>query len=155
MADDDPSFTGQVFPWAQESAYVQEWRVKHRDAAVKSAAYAHVPNVMSGWDPRPWHERRASYIFPTATEWETELQVMARDLWNAPSMGFPLPDGSRQPAFSIYAWNEFGEGGVLAPSVGWNESRLEAIARTFPPVDSKTKTSKQRSGPQDSTFFNA
>lgn len=132
VANDDVSFMGQVLPWANESAYVREWREKHRQAAEASGHYSHVPNVMSGWDPRPWHERRASYVFPTASEWEAELSMMARDLQNAPSFGFPLPDGSRQPAFSIYAWNEFAEGGIMAPSHGWNTTRLEAIGRVFP-----------------------
>ena len=43
----------------------------------------------------------------------------------------PLPSGALQPAFNIYAWNEFGEGGIMAPSNGWRYRRLEAIASVF------------------------
>jgi len=70
VAHDDPSFQGQILPWANESAFVREGRAKVRKAALQTGDHSFVPNVMSGWDPRPWHERRASYIFPTAEEWD-------------------------------------------------------------------------------------
>jgi len=31
----------------------------------------------------------------------------------------------------IYAWNEFGEGGIVAPTRGENEMKLEAIRDVF------------------------
>ena len=34
-------------------------------------------------------------------------------------------------AQAIYAWNEFGEGGILAPTVGDQESKLEAVQKVF------------------------
>ena len=47
------------------------------------------------------------------------------------NLGFPLPDGALQPAFTIYAWNEFGEGGFVAPTVGDGYMKLEGIKRIF------------------------
>ena len=84
--------------------------------------------MVSGWDPRPWRELRASYVFPTQEQWRREVELMMQDLEEFPSMGFPLSDNTRQAAFSIYAWNEFGEGGIMAPSQGWNTSKLSILA---------------------------
>jgi hypothetical protein len=129
---DDPAYTGEVLPWRNESAFVRANRAQH--AAAHGVPF--VPVVVSGWDPRPWRERRASFVFPTAAEWEGELRTVQAEL--APSssggianLGFPLPGGGLQPAFNIYAWNEFGEGGIMAPSAGWNYTRLEAIRTVF------------------------
>ena len=81
----------------------------------------------------PWREQRASFFFPTDTEWEAELTMVKAQLapGGTPNLGFPLPSGALQPAFNIYAWNEFGEGGIMAPSHGWRYRRLEAIASVF------------------------
>ena len=143
VGQDDPSWKGKVLPWANESAYVDVNRRKHSLTNAKGPG-AHqqvpfLPMVMSGWDPRPWHEPRASYVFPTDAEWEAELiQVKAQlaagpegNPQHVPNLGFPLPGGGLQPALNIYAWNEFGEGGVMAPSVGWGYRRLEAILKVF------------------------
>jgi hypothetical protein len=42
---------------------------------------------------------------------------------------------------TIYAWNEFGEGGIVAPTRGDNYSKLEAIRDLFP---NKCETSSSR-----------
>jgi hypothetical protein len=47
--------------------------------------------------------------------------------------GFPLPGGGVQPALTIYAWNEFGEGGMVAPTRGDRYMKLEAIEQVFGP----------------------
>jgi hypothetical protein len=36
-----------------------------------------------------------------------------------------------QKSFVIYAWNEFGEGGIMAPTVGEREMKLEGIQSVF------------------------
>jgi len=128
-----PDFVGKVLPWKNESDYVQQMRRAHaRVSAAQDLPY--VPHVMSGWDPRPWREKRVSYVFPTELQWRMELQRMASDLrdFNR-TMGFPLESGQIQPAFTIYAWNEFGEGGIMAPTKGWNSTRLEEIKNMFGP----------------------
>ena len=35
------------------------------------------------------------------------------------------------PAFSIYAWNEFGEGGYLAPTLIENDQKIKGLARAI------------------------
>jgi hypothetical protein len=56
---------------------------------------------------------------------------MAEDLEDSPGLGIPLPDGSCQKAFTIYCWNEFGEGGMVAPTRGDGYMKLECIREVF------------------------
>ncbi len=34
-------------------------------------------------------------------------------------------------AFTIYAWNEYGEGGILAPTAGEGFTKLQMISTVF------------------------
>jgi hypothetical protein len=45
-------------------------------------------------------------------------------------LGYPRI-GGRQKAFLIYAWNEYGEGGIVAPTRGEGYMKLEAIREVF------------------------
>jgi hypothetical protein len=56
---------------------------------------------------------------------------MKADLEHLPNLGYPLPGGARQKAFTIYAWNEFGEGGFVAPTKGEGAMKLQAIEEVF------------------------
>lgn len=56
---------------------------------------------------------------------------MKQALSNNPSFGLPKKDGTRQQAFTIYAWNEFGEGGIVAPTKGRGYTMLECIREVF------------------------
>lgn len=94
----------------------------------------YMPVIAAGWDPTPWKypvETRPPYKLPTKQEWIRELRRVAEDLHTRPQMGIPLPDGSRQKAFTIYAWNEFGEGGYVAPTTGTGWMYLEGISEVF------------------------
>lgn len=99
-----------------------------------------VPYLAAGWNPRPWTHpgadpnHRRFFAFPTRGEWAAELRAVRGDLAAEPRLGFPRRDGSRQPAFTIYAWNEFGEGGIVAPTEGRGALMLEAIREVFGPA---------------------
>ncbi|MBI5833798.1 MAG: hypothetical protein HZB16_16015 [Armatimonadetes bacterium] len=96
-----------------------------------------MPYLAVGWNPRPWTHPEADpnhrrfFTFATREQWTEELRAMKADLAARPTLGLPLPDGTRQPAFTIYAWNEFGEGGILAPTQGEQNTKLEAIRDVF------------------------
>ena len=98
VAQDDARWAGRVLPWRNESGYIREWRRKQAAAAAAVASSQHrrsyVPTVVSGWDPRPWRERRASYTFPTAIEWRDELSMIASEMQNHGNMGFPIDGGA-------------------------------------------------------------
>jgi hypothetical protein len=96
-----------------------------------------MPYLAAGWNPRPWthpgaapHHRRF-FEFPTREEFRGELQAMKEALADHPSLGLPKKDGTRQKAFTIYAWNEFGEGGIVAPTRGNGSMMLECIREVF------------------------
>lgn len=91
----------------------------------------YMPYLPSGWCPRPWPDQRAYFHQPNQQQWTLELKRMKEDLLNLPNLGLPLPDGSIQPMFSCYAWNEFGEGGYIAPTAGEGYMKLEAIREVF------------------------
>ena len=56
---------------------------------------------------------------------------MKEDSRDMPNPGLPLPDGSIQPAFTCYAWNEFGAGGIIAPTQGDQFMKLAGIRGVF------------------------
>lgn len=90
----------------------------------------YVPYLPSGWNPRPWKDPRPSFEMPTADEWESALRRVKSVLDSSPKLGIPV-NGGRQKAFLIYAWNEFGEGGIIAPTRGEGDMKLEAIRKVF------------------------
>ncbi len=51
-------------------------------------------------------------------------------MFGFPDAGAP---GGVQPACMIYAWNELGEGGILAPTAGAGSALLDAVADVFAP----------------------
>lgn len=94
-------------------------------------ARPYVPYVPSGWDPRPWNDPRPSFRLPSRTEWTDALRRTRAALDAGPNLGIPLPDGRLQRALLIYAWNEFGEGGIVAPTRGDGFMKLECIRDVF------------------------
>jgi hypothetical protein len=98
-----------------------------------------MPHLAAGWNPRPWtypdappHYQRF-FTFPTREEFTAELRNLKESLAQNPTLGLPKRDGTTQKAFSIYAWNEFGEGGIVAPTKGSGTMMLEAILDVFGP----------------------
>lgn len=114
--------------------------VKRRKSSVKnrvSDPIPWMPYVAAGWNPRPWaHPKgaphhRTFFAFPTRTAFTAELSATEDALSKNPSLGLPRRDGTRQKAFTIYAWNEFGEGGIVAPTKGRGYMMLECIRDIF------------------------
>ena len=78
----------------------------------------------------PDHYQRF-FEFPTGKEFTAELKAMKKDIEKHSSLGLPRKDGTCQKAFTIYAWNEFGEGGIVAPTKGKGTMMLDAIDYVF------------------------
>ena len=95
------------------------------------------PYLAAGWNPRPWTYRDAPshyqcfFDFPTREQFTAELRWMKESLEKHPTLGLPKKDGTTQKAFTIYAWNEFGEGGIIAPTKTRGAIMLEAIKEVF------------------------
>jgi hypothetical protein len=95
----------------------------------------YVPNVISGFDPRPAKEKGAcSFNQPTLAEWIATLEQVRKRV-EAPGarLGFPstLTPGAVVPAITLYAWNEFAEGGMICPTKGEGWNKLEGIQAVF------------------------
>ena len=88
----------------------------------------YVPYVPAGWDPRPWRDPRPSFTFPTPSQWTAALTRVKSALDKYPKLGIPVK-GVTKKMLLIYAWNEFGEGGIVAPTRGDHEMKLEASAK--------------------------
>ncbi len=122
-------------PYSKLAEQARTARTRHADDPVPW-----LPYLAAGWNPRPWthpeaapHHRRF-FTFPTRAEWLEELRAIKADLRKHPKLGLPRRDGSCQPVLTIYAWNEFGEGGIVAPTRGEGSMKLEAIGEVFPPM---------------------
>ncbi len=119
-------------PYAALAAEARAARVLHAEDPVPW-----VPYLAAGWNPRPWTHpgadpnHRRFFTFPTRDEWAAELKAVRGDFRQHPKLGFPRRDGSCQPVFTIYAWNEFGEGGIVAPTRGEGAMKLDAIREVF------------------------
>lgn len=48
------------------------------------------------------------------------------------TLGIPVK-GGRKKTLLIYAWNDFGEGGIVAPTKGETEMKLEAVRQVLIP----------------------
>ena len=109
------------YPYQLLSDYVHiSWREHSGDGI------PYVPFVPAGWCPRPWSDPRPCFTMPDKKEWTQVLADVKLALESTPSLGFP-----GQKAFTIYAWNEFGEGGFVAPTQGEGYMKLEGIKEVF------------------------
>lgn len=134
---------------------------KQRQTSVQNRAADPIPwmpYVAAGWNPRPWAHPKAAahhrtfFAFPTRKEFTDELKAVEDALSNNPSLGLPWKDGTQQKAFTVYAWNEFGEGGIVAPTKGNGYMMLECIKNVFghkyaPAKSSSTEIVEQGAAP--------
>jgi hypothetical protein len=109
------------YPFADLAEFTHAGRMRHAHDAVP-----YMPYVPAGWNPRPWDDPRPRYRLPTEDEWANVLIRVNRDLREHTSLGLP---GAK--AFTIYAWNEYGEGGFVAPTRGEQYMKLKTIERVF------------------------
>ena len=103
-----------------------EQALKGRRVLVEKLHSPYVPFIMSGWYPRPWGVHSAQYAYPTEKEWKEALQGVKTALDE--DERFTL-HGKKM--FTIYAWNEFGEGGIMAPTAGFGTMKLDMLKKVF------------------------
>lgn len=104
------------------------------------AVKPYMPFVPSGWDPRPWKDPRPSFNAPTSAEWVEALNEVKAALDSSERLGIPVAGSAPQKAFIIYAWNEYGEGGIMAPTQGEGYMKLEAVRSVFGSQSAKGST---------------
>jgi hypothetical protein len=116
----------ELYPYDLLIMHAEQGWVRYAEQSSKP----YVPSVPAGWDPRPWKYTRASFAFPTREEWTGALTSVKGALDKYPRLGLPA-SGGKKKMFLIYAWNEFGEGGIVAPTQGEKEMKLEGVREVF------------------------
>lgn len=115
------------YPYEQLLAFAEQAWQRYAEAAPKP----YVPYVPAGWDPRPWKDPRPPFDLPDRTQWLDALRRVKASLDRYPRLGIPSTDGPPAKAIHIYAWNEFAEGGFVAPTRGEGTMKLEVIREVF------------------------
>jgi len=80
---------------------------------------------MDGWDPRPWNE---SNIWFSRSPQEVANFVDAAINWANANPALRAEPSSIPPLVMMEAWNEFGEGSHLLPTVGESTAYGDAVA---------------------------
>ena len=94
----------------------------------------YIPLLTSGWDKRPWdppfpdgHGHKAGAYFPDSTPENFKNFLLDAIQW----MNEHPKETTKEKVVLIYAWNEFGEGGYLAPTKADPEAaKLKVIKET-------------------------
>ena len=95
-------------------------------------ALPYLPYFGLNFNAEPWGDQRSRFEFPTREQLKTELQLLKADMENPNfNLGVRLDNGQLQKIFTIYAWNEYGEGGFLAPTVEEKTMKLEVLKEVF------------------------
>jgi hypothetical protein len=113
--------TQQDRPYEEIADFTHQGRLIHAEDALP-----YIPYLPAGWNPRPWHDPRPCYQLPNREQWRQALNQVKGDLEQHSNLGLP-----GQKVFTIYAWNEFGEGGIVAPTQGDQTMKLEVIGDVF------------------------
>ncbi len=103
---------------AQEHSYA-DLVAAHQKAWSGSAKQPYIPEVTAGWDKRPWEgpqglNQKPGWYFPDRTPAAFGQFVQSAIDW----MDRHPEQTTKERLVLVYAWNEFGEGGYIAPTKG-------------------------------------
>ncbi len=105
------------------AGYKETWEARDRS----TGAVPDIPNVVMGWDTRPWgRARRGGYVAnPTA-------EIFARACRDAKALVDAKPADRWDRKLVVFDnWTEFGEGHYIEPTSGQGFSFLNAIKQVF------------------------
>jgi hypothetical protein len=101
------------------------------DQAQLHSALPFIPTAMSGWDPRPWNETEPTtgdLMWYSRTPQEVATFVQDGITWATSNPQLRPEPAPTPPLVLIEAWNEFGEGSHVVPTVGDGTSYGDALA---------------------------
>ena len=75
---------------------------------------SYIPMIMGGWDARPWNTPPTWYFNPSRTPAAVAAHLQKAIDWIDANPSRATPER----LVMLYAWNEFGEGGYIAPTIG-------------------------------------
>lgn len=91
-----------------------------------------VPNLNSGWDPRPRFEGYFGEIYKTREWAEAGSPVeVAEHIGSAVKWALANPEAAEAQTILVYAWNENDEGGWLMPTMGDGTGRVVEIRKVL------------------------
>ncbi|MBV8402803.1 MAG: glycoside hydrolase family 99-like domain-containing protein [Gammaproteobacteria bacterium] len=99
--------------------------------AVTHNALPFIPTAMAGWDPRPWNETESAtgdLMYYSRTPQEFAAFVGDAISWANANPTLRPEAAPTPPLVLIEAWNEFGEGSHMLPTVGDGTSYGDALA---------------------------
>ena len=86
----------------------------------------YITPVVPGWDERPWKGEKAYVRYGSTPEKFARMLEQAKDFIHE-----HRKTGAVEEIVLIEAWNEFGEGAYIEPTVGWGKGYLEAVRKVF------------------------
>ncbi len=103
---------------SQERRYA-ELVEAHQKAWSGTPEQPFIPEVTAGWDKRPWEgenglNQRPGWYFPDRTPEAFGIFMRSAIEWMNRNPGRT----TKERVVLVYAWNEFGEGGYIAPTKG-------------------------------------
>lgn len=84
----------------------------------------YIPMLMAGRDGTPWADG-VTLWGSTPVQWENHCAAMRQIMSQWPKTSLRI--------LNIYSWNEYGEGGILAPTNENGYAYLAALRRVFKP----------------------
>ena len=115
-------------PYIHPYGELAECHMSAWDRFAKDSPLPYMPIVTCGWDCRGWEKPGApprSWYYPDRTPKQVYEFVSAAGDWmeNNPSKTV------EEKAVLLYAWNEYGEGGYIAPTKWDSGAYLDAVGR--------------------------
>jgi hypothetical protein len=119
-----------------EAHHYAELVQAHREAWSGSREQPYLPVVTAGWDKRPWDgpaglNAQPGWYFPDRTPMQFADFLREAINW----MDLHPEQTTPERIVLIYAWNEFGEGGYIAPTKGDPDGRyLDGLRAVLKPA---------------------
>ena len=101
------------------------------DQAALHCPVPFIPTSMAGWDPRPWNEvepTTGDLMYYSRTPQDLATFVSDAIAWTSANPQMRPEPAPTPPLVLIEAWNEFGEGSHMLPTVGEGTSYSDAVA---------------------------
>jgi Divergent InlB B-repeat domain len=94
--------------------------------------WPYIPDVMDGWDPRPWNEDVLGHLW-WFLRTPAEVGAFTRDAiaWARTHAEANVEPRSQQPMIVVESWNEFGEGAQILPTVDEGYTYGQALAKAL------------------------
>lgn len=101
------------------------------DNFAKFTSVKYIPCVTCGWDCRPWEQsdkiENHTWYYPDRTARQVAEFIDKAAIW----LENNKEKSTNEKIILLYAWNEFGEGGYIAPTKGDNGQYLKAIYKVL------------------------